>query len=74
MAELEIQTQHPDFWNDNVAAQKTMREVNVRKDWVTAYNGAASCVDDVAALLELADEAGDDSMERELDAEMASLI
>ena len=74
IAELEMQTQQPDFWNDNVSAQKTMREINVRKDWVESYETAAARVDDVEALLELADESDDSSMESELEQEMASLV
>ena len=74
IAELEVQTQRPGFWDDNVAAQKTMREINVRKDWVDSWKKASAKADDVSALIELAEEAGDESMESEVAAEVETLV
>ncbi len=73
IAELEVRTQEPDFWNDNVAAQKTMQEIAQRKDWTEAWHGADLRAEDVAALLELAIEAADNTMESEINAELDRL-
>jgi len=70
IAELEAKTQGADFWNDNVAAQKVMREINIRREWVELWEEARKRADDISALVELGEEAGDDSMGDELRAEM----
>ncbi|MBN9399446.1 MAG: peptide chain release factor 2 ['Candidatus Kapabacteria' thiocyanatum] len=60
----------PDFWDDQQKAQKIMQEIADLKDWVGAWEAASQAVDDVQALIELADEAGDESMEPEILAEL----
>jgi peptide chain release factor 2 len=70
IAEREFRSESPDFWNDNVTAQKIMQELAELKDWVRAFDDAAGAVDDVNALIQLAEEAGDDSLECEIDAEL----
>ncbi len=47
-----------------------MQEIADLKDWVGAWESASQAVDDVQALIELADEAGDESMEPEILAEL----
>ncbi len=73
IAEYEAKSQGPDFWNDNIAAQKVMREINVRKEWVEQWRETSGAADDVNALLELGEEAGDSSMGDELRAELEKL-
>jgi peptide chain release factor 2 len=73
IAEFEAQSQAPDFWDDNIAAQKTMREISLRKEWVDEWRAASTGADDIAALIELGREAGDDSMTGELEGELAKL-
>ncbi|MDB5036197.1 MAG: prfB [Chlorobi bacterium] len=63
----------PTFWDDNIGAQKVMREINIRKEWMEEWGAARKQADDVTALIELGREAGDDSMGEELDAEVAAL-
>jgi peptide chain release factor 2 len=73
IAEFEKQTQEPDFWNDNEAAQKVMQEISRRKEWTDAWHAASSQGDDVQALIELAAEAEDESMEAEISGELDAL-
>ncbi len=70
---MEARSQGPTFWDDNIEAQKVMREINFRKEWVDEWGAAQGGADDVAALIELGREAGDDSMTGELEAELAKL-
>ncbi len=62
-------TQAPGFWDDAQNAQKVMRETSGLKDWVDAWKNAEQSVGDVQALIELAEEADDQSMEAEIIAE-----
>lgn len=68
---MEARTHEAGFWDDNIAAQKVMREINVRKEWVGQWETARVRSEDASALLELAEEAGDESMEDEIGAEIA---
>jgi peptide chain release factor 2 len=73
IAEFEARTQAPGFWDDNIAAQKVMREITTRKEWVEDWSQTNGKAGDVAALIELAEEAGDDSMGEELQGELEQL-
>jgi peptide chain release factor 2 len=70
---MEAQSQAPNFWDDNIAAQKVMREINARKEWVDEWTRAHRQSEDIATLIELADESGDNGMEDELQAELGRL-
>ncbi len=70
IAELEAQSQAPEFWNDNLSAQKTMQEIATRKDWVQAYHKARTACEDVDTLIQLAEEAADGDMAGEVEDEM----
>jgi len=69
IAEREMLTQAPGFWDDAQNAQKVMRDTAGLKDWVDAWRNAEQSVGDVQALIELAEEADDPSMEAEIIAE-----
>ena len=73
VAELEQQTQAPGFWDDNIQAQKVMQEITLRKEWVELWETVDGRTDDFAALVELAEESGDESMGEEIGAELAEL-
>jgi len=66
IAELEARSHAPDFWNDNIAAQKVMQTMSQRKGWVDAWNAIRRRIDDAEALIELARESNDASFEAEL--------
>lgn len=70
---LQQKTSEPNFWNDNVAAQKVMQEINTRKSWVDAWTSAQRLTDDAHAFLELAEESGDESLQKEIDAEITKI-
>ena len=72
IADREQQSEQPGFWDDNVAAQKVMQEIAELKEWVQLYEQAAAKVDDSEALITLAEEAGDATMEQDIDAEILS--
>lgn len=51
---MEHAAAQPDFWNDNVAAQKTMRELTALKVETTTWRALAQRARDAAELLDLA--------------------
>lgn len=56
----------PDFWDDNDRAQKVIGEMNAVKGVVDQYNALHQDYEDLATMLELAEEEGDESMAAEL--------
>ena len=56
----------PDFWNRQEAAQKTISESNLLKGVVNLQLGFKSRLDDLVAMLELVEEAGEDEGEEYL--------
>lgn len=79
VAELQKQTEAPDFWGDPKAAEAFMKKMNGVKAWVTDYDKAASLTDDLDVLYEFAKDSMDMSAEdvvesdemKELDADYA---
>jgi peptide chain release factor 2 len=59
-------SQAPDFWDDQEKAQAAMRDTASLKDWVDTWEEASRSVDDVGALIELATEAEDASLEADV--------
>ena len=59
VAEKEQQSQAPDFWNDPKAAETFLKGLSGLKAWVSAYDKAASAVEDLEVLQEL-DPEGED--------------
>ena len=60
IAELETQMADPNFWNDQTAAQKVINESNRLKNAINPIKSFQSELDDLATMLELVDESGDD--------------
>ncbi|MFN0157703.1 MAG: peptide chain release factor 2 [Bacteroidota bacterium] len=73
LAELQKQTEVPNFWDDNVAAQKKMRQISGVKEWVDGWNVLDRTLTDAASLIELAEESGDVSLAKEIDKELATV-
>lgn len=63
VAELQKQTEAPDFWGDPKAAEAFMKKMNGVKVWVTDYDKAASLTDDLDVLYEFAKDSMDMSAE-----------
>lgn len=63
VAELQKQTEAPDFWGDPKAAEAFMKKMNGVKAWVMDYDKAASLTDDLDVLYEFAKDSMDMSAE-----------
>lgn len=70
IAEREMTSQQPGFWDDQIKAQRIMKEIADRKGWVETWGNASAAVDDVQAMIDLAEEAEDDSLESEIEVEV----
>jgi peptide chain release factor 2 len=73
VAELQKKTEAPEFWNDNVAAQKVMQHLSSRKEWVDAWHGLRRILGDAGSLVELAEESQDDSFGGDIDKELTAV-
>lgn len=62
IAEKEKVSAQPGFWDDPSRAEVTMKEIKANKYWVTAYQEAATAVEDLEVLSEF-QEAGESSDE-----------
>jgi peptide chain release factor 2 len=78
-AQIEAETQKPDFWSDNVAAQNAMRRLAQASESVATWRGLEKRLQDAVELAELAEAEPDaeisahveeetEALERELDA------
>src|SRR6185295_2868302 len=61
-AEIETETQKPDFWSDNVAAQSAMRRLSQLNDTVSTWRGLQKRAADASELYELAAADGDEEL------------
>ncbi|WP_143559224.1 peptide chain release factor 2 [Alkalispirochaeta americana] len=66
IAEKELVTGDPDFWNDRERAERTMTEIKRLRQMIEPWEELIAEVEDTEALLELAMEEGDDSQEEEI--------
>ena len=73
IVDLEVKTHAPNFWNDNVSAQKIMQEMTKRKEWVSAWGSIQQKIQDAQTLVEIAEESSDQSMAVELQSEISSI-
>ena len=73
IASLEHQSAQPEFWNDADAAQQTMQSLNEQKESVARMQSWAQTHSDVQVLLDMAQEAQDESMLPELSADLDRL-
>ena len=62
IAELEERAASDGFWNDLEKSQQIVQRTSMLKKKVEAYEGLVSDYEDTLALIEMADEEGDDSM------------
>ena len=73
IAELEYKMGEPTFWDDAEEAQKVNQELAATKGSVDKYKEIVAKTDDAQALLEMALEDGDASMESEVQAEFEAI-
>lgn len=76
VAKLQKKTEAPDFWGDPKAAELFMKNLNSVKSWVTDYDRAATCVEDLDVIYEFARESvsagAEDTEETEETRELAA--
>ncbi|RMD98712.1 MAG: peptide chain release factor 2 [Calditrichaeota bacterium] len=70
---LEKKTAAPGFWDDQAEAQRVMREIASRKEWVDAYDKVARLAEDVQVLVEMAQEDDDPDILAECKSEAEAL-
>jgi peptide chain release factor 2 len=73
MGELQKKSEAPDFWNDNAAAQKVMQQISSLREWVDAWDGIRRTLDDAQALLDLAEESGDQSFGEDIKKDLTNV-
>ena len=73
IAELEYKMGEPTFWDDAEEAQKVNQELAATKGSVDKYKEIVAKTDDAQALLEMALEEGDTSLEPEVQAEFEAI-
>ena len=66
MKELEAKTHEQNFWNDNVAAQKIIAQINQKREWVDAWAGLQRLAADAEAMIDLAVEANESGVENSI--------
>ena len=73
LSALDAQSAESGFWDEPRVAQDVLREAEVLRDDLTAWQGLLGRATDLAELADLALEAGDDSMTAGVDAEYRAL-
>lgn len=71
IALLEHQMTEPDFWNDNIAAQKTSQKLNELKSTYETFHNMQELSDETELYLEMLEE--DDSVKDDLEASLETL-
>ncbi len=64
----------PDFWDDNDRAQKLIAEMNAVKSVVDDFNELSQEYEDLAVMIELAEEEQDESMAADLEASVGAML
>lgn len=71
---LESGTGKEDFWNDNKTAQKILQEISNLKKWVEEFRNVEKHLNDVGTLIEMGESENDESLESEIEEEIAKSI
>ncbi|WP_144554100.1 peptide chain release factor 2 [Bacillus sp. X1(2014)] len=74
IAELDDEMLHPDFWNDQQAAQTVISEANGLKDQVNEFYDLNSSFENLELTYELVKEENDEELRAELEEELQQLI
>ena len=70
--ELEADIEAPGFWDDPDKSQKAMKELKGLKDSFEGYDSLKSGLEDINVLIEMADEADDESLIPEIEEEITT--
>jgi peptide chain release factor 2 len=68
--ELQALSEEGSFWDDADSAKKTMQEMSSEKEWIDEWEKAHSAAGDSEAMIELAEEMEDSSMEPDIEGEI----
>ncbi|MCH7770663.1 MAG: peptide chain release factor 2 [Bacteroidetes bacterium] len=71
--ELQTLTEEPSFWNDQVAAQKILREIKSRQRWVDLWKTLSGKVNDLDEFIQLVQMEEDESLAPDIVKELASV-
>jgi len=71
---LESGTDKEDFWSDNKVAQKILQEISNLKKWVEEYRTVEKHLNDVNTLIEMGESENDESLEKEIEEEIAKSV
>mgnify|MGYP001614103063 CR=1 FL=1 len=61
-----MRTSEADFWSDNVGAQKTLQDLNNRRQWVEGWNKLHALAQDTSSLIDLAEETNEENVAAEI--------
>ncbi|TAL70562.1 MAG: peptide chain release factor 2 [Bacteroidetes bacterium] len=73
LTEKEKLSQDQNLWNEPSEAQKVMQRISELKEWINIWNETQALLQDLQALIELAEEAKDESMETEVNNEISEV-
>jgi len=71
--ELDKQSQVENFWDDNSAAQRILKEISGLKKWVADFEKGETYLSDIDVLMEISETDDDGSVEKELENEITEL-
>jgi peptide chain release factor 2 len=72
--ELHTKTLTPNFWDDNISAQKVLQEITKIKEWVDLWTGLKYKYDELLSLIDMAEESKDESLTTDIDNEIMYVI
>ena len=64
--EKEKITHQDGFWNDNISAQKVMKEISEAKEWIETFEQVQNTAEDALAMWQIANETEDNSLENDI--------
>lgn len=70
---LHLKTNEPEFWNDNISAQKILQEISNHNEWINVWNNLNKKYNDVVSLINLGEEEKDSSIEELLEKDISEL-
>lgn len=73
MQAFEKQTLADDFWADNEKAQGILKEINLRKEWLTPWQECNDAIEEISLLAEMAEEDPQAGLDAELHTELKKL-
>jgi peptide chain release factor 2 len=69
LIELTPLSESNDFWDDATNAKKVMQEIASLKDWIAIWGDAYKATEDVDAIIAIAEEEKDESLEKDIEQE-----